>query len=167
MHVRTYLPSSSVFISCTNSSGQKQSVRIIFIVMSLVSLRGYMHAEHLIKKCRSKYCTKSLNLQDTTLATKQASSWSAPLIGQGLTRRWDCYLMQKKCSLIAGLAGKESTLNHIPPSLILTVTPLGPFSSPKLTTCETKQTQICDPHCEIISLVTMHAKWSIIAERAT
>ena len=48
----------------------------------------------------------------------------------------------------AGLAGKESTLKHIPPSVILTVTPLGPFSSPKLTTCETKHTQIRDPRCD-------------------
>ena len=75
--------------------------------------------------------------------------------------------MPKKCTLIAGLAGKESTLKHIPPSVILTVTPLGPFSSPKLTTCETKHTQIRDPRCERISLLTMHTKWLNTAERAT
>ena len=96
-------------------------------------------------------------------ATQFAATSLISRAGWGLTKRWDCYLMQNKCSLIAGLAGKESTLNHIPPSLILTVTPLGPFSSPKLTTCETKQTQICDPHCEIISLLTMQpSDWLLL-----
>ena len=48
----------------------------------------------------------------------------------GVTRR--CHLMQERQE--KSILHTHSLL-HIPPSVILTVTPLGPFSSPKLTTC--------------------------------